>query len=280
MVPTQLRELAERVVGCYDDLDAMSMALIAGSAARGLADDASDLDVYLHFGEVDRATLEATARLEPLGARRIVGADRAAGYFEKYALDGRFVDVECISTVVLEVADEALTSGEATDQVLALAGALRDAVAVRGSDELARWQARLTYTDELARHQVRARGLRLLRPSALHRLTYARGDTLSFEARVSAVLLDLVGLLGAVNRTFLPLAEPKWLTWHLARLGHQPPELLARIDAGLTRPDAATMADLDRLAQEVLDLVDEHVPEATTAPARFVLDLDPTRPPI
>jgi hypothetical protein len=82
-----------------------------------------------------------------------------------------------------------------------------------------------------------------------------------------------------VNRAFLPLAEPKWLPWHLDRLDHRPPDLLARLDAGLTRPDSNTVADLDVLAHEVLDLVDLHVPGASTAPARFVLDLDPSRPP-
>jgi predicted nucleotidyltransferase len=272
-------EQADRVIACYDDLDGVSMVLLTGSVARGLSDDASDLDLYLYCDDVDRASLETTPRVEQLGGRRVVGVDGATGYFEKYWLDDRFVDVEVVSNVVLDVADEAVTSGAATDQVLGLACSLRDAVARRGGDELARWQGRLVYGDELARHQVQTRGVRLLAPSVLHRLSYLRGDTLSYEVRLSAVLLDVVGLLGAVNRAFLPLAEPKWLPWHLERLDHRPPDLLARLDAGLTRPDAATVADLDRLVHEVLDLVDEHVPDASTAPARFVLALDPSRPP-
>ena len=274
-----MHEQADRVIACYDDLDGVSMALVTGSAARGLSDDASDLDVHLYCDEVDRAALEATPRVEPLGGRRIIGVDRATGYFEKYWLDGRFVDVECVSTLVLDVAQEALATGGATDQVLALACSLRDAVARRGGEELARWQERLVYGDELARHQVQSRGVRLLAPSVLFRLSHARGDTLSYEARVSAVLLDVLGLLGAVNRAFLPLAEPKWLPWHVGRLEHRPPDLLERVDAGLTRPDAMSVADLDRLVHEVLDLVDEHVPGGSTAAARFVLALDPARPP-
>jgi len=270
---------ADRVIACYDDLDGVSMALVTGSAARGLSDDASDLDVYLYCDQVDRASLEATPRVEQLGGHRVVGVERATGYFEKYWLDGRFVDVECVSTVVLEVAHEALVTGAATDQVLSLACSLRDAGARRGGDELARWQEQLVYGDELARHQVQARGVRLLAPSVLHRLSYLRGDTLSYEVRASGVLMDVLGLLGAANRAFLPLAEPKWLPWHVERLEHRPADLLERVDAGLTRPDAASVADLDRLVHEVLDLVDDHVPGASTTAARFVLALDPSRPP-
>jgi hypothetical protein len=279
MVPPELRQLADRVVSCYDDLAGGSLALLTGSVARGLSDDASDLDVYLYFDRVDREALDERPRLEQLGARRVVGVPRATGWFEKYWLDGRFVDVECVSTVVLDVAVEALTTGEATDEVLGLACSVRDAIALRDDDALSRWQSRLVYGDELARHQVLNRGVRLLAPSALHQLSYARGDTLSYETRLSSVLLDVLGLLGAANRAFLPLAEPKWLPWHLDRLRYRPADLLARMDAGLLRPDPTTVADLDGLATEVLDLVDEHVPGADTTLARFVLALDPTRPP-
>ncbi len=276
---TERSGLADRVVGCYQDLDGLSMALVTGSVARGLSDDDSDLDVHLYFDEVDRVALEDAPRVDAIGGRRIVGVTRATGYLEKYWLDDRYLDVESVSTVVLDVAAEALASGQATDQVLGLACSLHDALVLRGGDDLARWQARLVYGDELARHQVRSRGVRLLAPSVLYRLSFARGDTLSYAARVSAVMLEVVGLLGAVNRAFLPLSEPKWLPWHLDRLELRPPDLQARLDAGLTRPDPSAVADLDRLVSEVLDLVDVHVPDASTAPARFVLDLDPTHPP-
>jgi hypothetical protein len=271
-----LRQLAVRVTECYDDLDGLRMALLTGSVARGAADGASDLDVYLYWEQVDREALAATARAETLGAHRRFGVDQASGYFEKYDLGGRFVDVASVSMAVPDVAAAVLGGeGQATDEVLALAGAFHEAVALRGGDELAAWRRRLTYTDDLAREQVSARGVRLLAPSALYRITADRGDLLAYEARTAAVLVDAVGLLGAANRTFLPLSPIKWWPWHLDRLAYRPGDVLSRIEAGLTRPDAVTTADLDRLLLEILDLVDQHVPDADTRPARFVLALRP-----
>src|SRR3954451_13689683 len=40
--------LAERVVSAYADVEGLRMAVVTGSLARGLADEASDVDVYLY----------------------------------------------------------------------------------------------------------------------------------------------------------------------------------------------------------------------------------------
>ena len=120
-----------------------------------------------------------------------------------------------------------------------------------------------------------ARAGRLLAPSALYELTYARGDLLSFTARISQVLLDVVALLAAVNRRFVPVDDPKWLPWHLTRLEHMPADSAERIRAGLDDPSPTTMADLDTLVAEALDLVDRHVPGTSTGAARFAITLRP-----
>jgi Nucleotidyltransferase domain len=263
-------------VAHYAGLPGLAMALVTGSAARGLADEASDLDLVLYWEEVDRDRLRAAGRLDALGARRLFGVATEEGFFEKYVCEGRFVDVESVRLDVLELAVGALTSGGAMPDGLAkVAAGLRDARAVAGPAELEKWRARFVYSDEVAVAEVGVRGRRLVSPSALFELTYVRGDVLSFAARLSRVLLDAVGLLAAANRVFIPVDDPKWVPWHLGRLRHVPPNVVERIDLALREPSPVSMIDIDGLLTEVLDIVDEHVPGADTRAARFATSLRP-----
>ena len=267
---------ATQVVDRFRDLPGLRMALVTGSVARGLTDEASDLDVYLYWDAVDTARLAEPARLQPLGARRAFGVATAHGYFEKHVLDGRFLDVESVAVATLDAVADALCAPAAVPGwVTKVAAGLRDAVAVVGAAELREWQGRLVLSDATAAAEITARAPRLLAPSVLYELTMGRGDVLSFAARVSHVLLDVVALLAAANRVCVPVDDPKWLPWQLDRLAVTPPAMAARIDRALRQPSPAAMVDLDALVAEVLDIVDARVPGADTRAARFALRLTP-----
>jgi hypothetical protein len=148
-------------------------------------------------------------------------------------------------------------------------------MAVLGRAELAAWQQPLEYRDAAAVAEVAARLPHLLAPNALYELTFARGDVLAFAARLSDLLLDVVAVLGAVNRRFIPVDEPKWLPWHLAQLTHVPADLDGRVRTALTTPTPEAMDGLDATIGETLDLVDRHVPGADTRAARYAVSLRP-----
>ncbi len=74
-------ELALQIVEKYRDLPGLRMALIAGSVARGIADQSSDLDLYLYWERADRDVLCRVNRLEPLGSGRLVGMLTPTGGF-------------------------------------------------------------------------------------------------------------------------------------------------------------------------------------------------------
>jgi len=76
-----------------------------------------------------------------------------------------------------------------------------------------------------------------------------------------------------VNREFVPVDEPKWMPWHLGRLVRQPVGFAALIDAVFRSPSTELAQDADRMLLDILDLVDDAVPEADTRVARFALSL-------
>jgi hypothetical protein len=268
-------ELVERVIGLLPMAE-LRMALITGSVARGLEDASSDLDVYLYWERVDTSGVSDPERFTPIGADRAFGLATATGWFSKLRVDDRYIDVEDVAIDALSTAADALAGGEAPPGwAVKVAVGIRDALAVHGGDELVTWQRRLTYGDAAATAEVATRLPRLLAPSALYALTYARGDVLSFTARLSGVLLDLVAVLGAVNRRFIPVDDPKWLPWHLSRLTHIPVAFGEHVDAALTTPSPDAMAALDADIGETLDLVDRHVPGVDTRAARYAVRLRP-----
>ncbi len=152
---------------------------------------------------------------------------------------------------------------------------LRDGTAIFGADELAEWQRTLVYSEAVAMAEVSRHGKGLLAPTALFELTFRRGDVLSFYARLSEVLLHAVGLLAAANRVFVATEDPKWLPQQTSHFADVPSRFWERIETGMLRPTRTTVQDLDDLLADILDIVDEHVPGADTATARFILHLRP-----
>ena len=267
--------LAREVVNEYANSSGLVMALVVGSVARGLADAASDVDIYLYCDRVDHDAGEP--RLGAIGGRRLFAIATPSGCFEKYRVDDhRFVDVERVATATL---DEVVTALHRADPLPAAAektaAGVRDAIAIIGADVLAQWRGRLVYPDRLARAQAAAHLPILLSPVALWRLTLARGDCLSFAARVSDTLINGVALLGAVNRAFVVSAEPKWLPWQLERLPLRPERMMDRVNEALTDPTIDRMRDLRTLLDEILALVDAHIDGVDTSAARFALALQP-----
>ena len=267
--------IAERIAGVVAASN-VRMVLITGSLARGLSDDNSDLDIYLYSHQPDVAVLSDTQRFARVGMHHEFGVPTATGWFTKLRTEHYYVDVESVDVDLLSRAAAVLASNDPPPGwVVKVAAGLRDAIAVHGGHELEGWRQRLAYRDETATADANLRSTRLLSPTALFELTLARGDALSFSARLSGVLLDAVALLGAVNRRFIPTDEPKWVPWHLAQLTHAPHNVNHRIETAITRPSLDSMADLDALLAETLDLIDMHLPGTSTNGARYALALRP-----
>jgi len=268
-------ELAERIAETYRELPGLTVAMIVGSVARGIADQSSDLDLYLYWERPDRDALGQSNRLKALGIERLFGLATPTGVFEKYRLDHRMIDIESVDVAEFMRVVDWIDRGDAmSSAVEKTVSGILDGIAVFGQDELARWQGMVGYSDALARAQVEAHVGKLLPPPMLYMLTLGRRDSLSFSARISAVLLHAVALVAAANRAFISVDEPKWLPWQLGRLTNTPPHMIERVNAALRHPSLEAMNDLSALLAEVLDLVERHVPGANTSVGRFILSMD------
>ena len=270
----ELMALAHEAVECFGDVAGIRMALVTGSVARGNADDRSDLDLVICVDELDPSTL-SDERLAAVGANRLFGVARDEGFFEKYRRRVRHVDIEYLPRSRLESAATAIGGGTADGEIVKIAAGIADAVAIRGAAELSGWQQRLAYSNALARAEVARRGVRLVSLTSLHQLTLERGDVVSYARRASGVVLDAIALLGAANRVFIPVDDPKWIPWQIGRLRAVPAAAYDRAARALSTPTPDALRDADAMLEEVLDIVDARVEGADTRIARYALTLHP-----
>ena len=162
-----MMDLAERVSRAYESLPGLAMSLVTGSVARGVADDSSDLDVYLYWDHVDVGTLASSGRSEGVLGARLLALPTATGFFEKYRSGDRLVDVESVTIESLAGVASSLDRCEPMSPLVAktMAG-LRDAVPLKGAETLEAWRSRLIYSAEQAVVEVGVNLRRFLPPLA------------------------------------------------------------------------------------------------------------------
>lgn len=222
----ELRALAQRVA---DALPAEEVAL-TGSVSRGVADEASDIEMLVVTAE--HLSLETCFEL--VGAAGLTGLDTWGDPATPSRRVSGFLDGVPIETIWWnrEYAEE-----QVADPTQATGDALLNAVPLRTGGLLAQWQERLrAYPDALvaARCEEAAERWGGYTPAAL--LTIVRpGDRLQLTEWIVDAATRTLSIVYAVNRTWQPTS--KRLAARLERLPVKPERLAERIEQALAAQD-------------------------------------------
>ena len=222
----ELRALAQRIADALPP-EAIEVVL-TGSVSRGVADEVSDIELLVVIKEpLSLAEAFELARGAGLEERDSWGdpatpTRRVFGY-----LDGQPVETIWWSR---ELAEESFAAGGSAE-------AIANAVPLRTTGLLARWQERLAdYPDELAAERIEQAAERWggFAPAGL--LTIVREDTTlaRMEWLVEAAQ-RLLAIVFALNRVHQPTA--KRLAARVESLPIKPGRLAERIEQALTEPD-------------------------------------------
>lgn len=257
--------LAGELVARYDDGEGLRMAVLGGSPGKGLSDAYSDLDIILFWDALDREWIAQA----PLGLPRTDLVDMGPGVLlESYHLDGLKADLGHVEMGVWNgMVDQVLvdldTDGDAQKS---LQGFLH-AVVLRGEREAALWRDRIAaYPPALGERMVREHLRFFVRGYLLHQC-WRRGDTLAYMDGLCAMLKNILGVLGGLNRVYLSPQEPRWLAWELGRMTLLPDATLDRMRRIMAAPPEEAVEILDGLILDVLALAERLMPSAN-APYR------------
>lgn len=209
--------------------------VLTGSVSRGVADDASDIEMLIVTREQlsleDCFVLAAACGLSRLGTWGPQGTstNRVSGYRGD-------APVELIWSTRKD-ADAAVDGIFADGAPGGIADAIANGVALRTSGLLARWQERLQqYPDEIAAAQIEDAALTWGGFAAAGLLTLLRpGDRMALVERMLDDASRVVRIVFALNRVWPP--THKRLADRVALLPRKPDRLAARIEEALTEPD-------------------------------------------
>lgn len=262
--------LAARVAVAYVTQTGPRAILLTGSAAEGVSDTFSDLDLIAYY---DRLPMEdeltaARASIQATNVRASSGREADVS-IEEYVLR----DVECqvahctIASWERDMASVLEEFDPATRAQKAIMGLL-DGVALHGDDLIGRWQSRASaYPEGLARAMVEHH-LRFFPLWLAAERWESRDATIFYHQMLVETSLNLLGVLAGLNRLYYSTFQFKRLHQFVGKMRLAPERLADRLDTlfALDPVDAGTA--LERLVGETVTLVEAHMPTVDTTHAR------------
>jgi hypothetical protein len=262
--------LAERIAEAYTVHTEPRAILFTGSAAEGTSDGSSDLDLIIYHDRLptDERLAAARAILGSTDAR-VPPARDDDGCIEEFRLVGVDCQVAHITVAAWErdMASLLVACTPATLTEKAITGLL-GGVALHGDDVIGGWQQRAErYPDELARATV-AHHLRIFPLWLVPDYWESRDAAIFYHEALVDSMLNLLGMLAGLNRRYYSRFQFKRLRRFVRTLDLAPPDLADRLDELFALDPVEAAAALERLAEETVKLVEDHMPSVDTGPVR------------
>ncbi|MBA3275794.1 MAG: hypothetical protein H0T72_08370 [Chloroflexia bacterium] len=260
--------IAADVAAAYVDTTGPRAVLLTGSAAEGVSDYHSDLDLIAYY---DRLPIEdqleaARDSLQAIDVRVSPGRE---ALLEEYALRGIECQVAHITIFSWErnMASVLEECTPATNAQKAINGLL-DGHSLHGDDLIQGWKDRAAaYPDGLAmatvEHYLQFFPLWL----AAERWD-ARDATIFYHQMLVDSSLNLLGVLAGLNRLYFSTFQFKRLDRFVSEMHSKPARLAVHLNSLFALDPVDAGAELERLVDETLTLVETHMPIVNTKPSR------------
>jgi hypothetical protein len=245
------------------------VVMVAGSTARGTADRYSDLEIDVYWSE------------PPTDDERRAAAEGSGGtlvdfwpyeedeWAEEISFGGFLVGT---STFLVETMERYLTqvvdqhSREPLPQIRLFS--LLHAQTIAGEDLVAQWRNKASaYPTELAQAMLRA-NLPFEGLGYAEDMLVARDDLLALYALICRAERQVLGALLGLNRLYLPNPHFKGTDELIAEMRLKPHDLSSRLKAVFRLPPRQGMLELHAICEEMITLVDEHMPAFDTTEYR------------
>jgi len=263
------RSLASSIAPAYAANRKVAAIVVAGSTSRGIADRYSDIELGVFWHEPPNAE-ERKAAFHAAG-----GTDWTPYSFDDLEL-GEWSEEFLVHGVKLDLIHHTVaTTNRLMDDVLVrcdtaapkqhLLFAIQHAIPLAGGELLDAWQVRLNhYPDELARAMVR--GHLSFGPELWLEMLAERGEILPIYDVFCKMGYVLLAVLLGLNRRYHP--GDKWVDQTVASLRYAPPQFVSRLNSAFHLDPITGVQVMNGLVEEVIVLVETHMPEIDTSQAR------------
>lgn len=260
--------LAKRVAPLYTTNPKIAALIVAGSVARGWADEFSDV-------ELDAFWLEPPTDAERHAAVKLANGEliewwefQDDEWEESYLVSSVKVEVShfLVSTIHQHIADVIERYDTNVGKQLRLA-ALQTLIPLHGAELIQMWRAKIvSYPDELVRRiiaeQIEFGGWNMVE------LLIERGDLLLAYDLTVKVQKQVLAVLLTLNRTYMAHPRGKWLEHVAAGMELKPPRLAERMRYALCTPSVEGVREMHEVIEETFALVDRYTPQVDTTAAK------------
>jgi hypothetical protein len=265
------RALAELVAPFYAANPKVAGLLLAGSVARGIADQFSDIEIDI-FWHAPPTEADRMAPIERAGWKPLYSVADENEWADGFYIHGVKVDTSqfLVSTIerwLDDVAERANTEPEYQVRITAI----QHGRPLHGADLIERWRAQTAAYPEALAHAMIGQHLEF-RPRYLLEMLAVRDDVLVLHRDLVDAEQRILDVLMGLNRRYAPHPYHKWLDWEVGQLRLAPPDLNRRLRQVLRAEPRAAVGELHRLIEETFTLVEHHLPAFDTSAARAVFD--------
>jgi hypothetical protein len=268
---TKRHKLAEIVAPAYTANPKVAGVLLAGSVARGIADQFSDIeiDVYWHTPPTDE---DRMAPIEQSGWQLVYRHVDENEWADGFLIAGVKVDTsQFLVSTIDRWLDDAIIRADTEPEYQVRITAIQQGRPLHGAELIERWRARTAvYPDALAHAMVAEYST--FRPRYLLEMLAARDDVLLLHQDLVAAEQLILSVLMGVNRMYAPHPYHKWLDWEIAQLTIAPPDLNRRLRQILRAEPRMAVDQLHQLIEETFMLIEQHLPSFDTSAARAVFE--------
>lgn len=266
-----LLKLARRVAEPYRQLPQLRAFIVTGSVADDSADRYSDLDLIAYYDELPSDDELAAAR-EHNRAENFV-------WFAHAPEEGTVADMYDVHGVQCQLMHNTVAAWEqqmaqileqhevATPLHKAMSG-VQKSIPLHGAELIRQWQTRLAdYPEPLARAMVEHH-LQFFPLWGLQAYLDTRDAVLWRNQMLLEAAQNILGVLAGLNRRYYTTFQLKRMRHFIAQLAIAPDNLADRLEYLLAADPGPAAAALERLVQEIAELVERHMPEVDTSAVR------------
>jgi hypothetical protein len=265
------RRLAEIVAPAYAANPKVAGVLLAGSVARGIADQFSDIeiDVFWHTPPTDE---DRAAPIERSGWEPVYRHVDENEWADGFLIEGVKVDTsQFLVSTIDRWLDDATIRADIEPEYQVRITAIQHGRPLHGAELIERWRARVAEYPAALAHAMLAEYC-AFRPRYILEMLAARDDVLLLHQDLVAAEQMILSVLMGVNRMYAPHPFHKWLDWEIAQLAIAPPDLNRRLRQILRAEPCAAVDQLAQLIEETFGLIERHLPSFDTSAARAVFE--------
>lgn len=267
-----LLDLAAEVADHYTSIPDLCAAMVTGSAAKGLSDPYSDIDMTMYYQDAvpSDETLDAIRAEMGISDRKWTLGSHESGWFAE-AFDVRGIEVQIGHTTIAgwekTIADTLAGEDVTSPAQKAMEGTL-NSIALHGAEYMDKWKRQIgAYPDELGEKMVRHH-LQFFPVWGLQQHFESRDASLWYYKILVESCEHIVAILAGLNKLYFTTFQFKRQHYFIEQMSIKPARLAERIDA-LFQNDIATAAEqLEQLVIETIALVEHEMPQIDTVGAK------------